>query len=89
MERVSFSLHEVLTAGFEARCVGVDGARYLWCQGSGLRVDPCTHVTTLVGDPSALPEAGWTATRFGLQQLAEARDGEDAVLAQGWAPELQ
>lgn len=70
MVQQTYSLKEVLAGSFEARCVGLDGARYLWCQGSGLRVDPRTHATTLVSDPSRLPEAGWFATRFGLQQLA-------------------
>lgn len=76
MELGAYSLADVLAMGFEARCVGPDGARYLWCQGSGLRVDPRTHATTLFSDPEALPDTGWFATRFGLRQLSEARGDE-------------
>lgn len=76
MELETYSLDEVLDLGFEARCVGRDGARYLWCQGSGLRVDLHTQATTFVCDPSGLPDHGWFATRFGLQQLIEARDDD-------------
>lgn len=74
MELGTYSLADVLAKGFEARSVGPDGTRYLWCQGSGLRVDMRTHATTLVSDPAALPDVGWFATRFGLRQLAEARN---------------
>ncbi len=79
MELATYSLEEVLAMGFEARCIGPDGARYLWCQGSGLRVDSRTQATILVTDPSALPDGPWTATRYGLQQLAEAEREEAAA----------
>jgi len=74
-----FSREEVLAVGFEARCIGPDGARYLYCEGSGLRVDPRTQATILVTDPATLPDGPWTATRFGRQQLAEAGREESAA----------
>jgi hypothetical protein len=82
MAEHTYSLKEVLAGGFEARCVGLEGVRYLWCQGTGLRVDPRTHATTLVCDPSALPEAGWFATRFGLRHLAEGAGDETTADSQ-------
>jgi hypothetical protein len=62
---------EVVERGFEARCVDVDGARYLWHGASGLRVDPRTHVTTLIMNPEKLPEGPWTATELGEEELRE------------------
>ena len=75
---LSHTLREVLSQGFEARCVGPDGARYLWHQGCGLRVDARAGTTTLLSDPSALPEAPWFPTTFGLQELEEAESAEHA-----------
>ena len=69
----TYTLAEVLTRNFEARCVGPDGCRYLWHKGIGLRVEPRTGRTTLVHDPATLPEGRWSATRLGLEEL---RDGE-------------
>lgn len=77
MEHSTYSLQEILAGEFEAHCVAADGSRYLWCQGSGLRVDPRTHATTLVTEPSGLPDVPWAATSFGLRQLA----------AQSWTAE--
>ena len=64
--------------GFEARAVGSDGARYLWHRDSGLRTDGRTGATTLLTDPSGLPEAMWFPTMFGLEELEEARSRECA-----------
>lgn len=77
MGQDTYSLEEVLSRGFEARCVGPDGTRYLWCQGSGLRVDPHTNETMLLTDATRLLDGPWLPTSFGLRQLAE--DGADAA----------
>jgi hypothetical protein len=66
----TFQLSEVLRLGFEARCVGADGARYLWHDGCGLRVDPSTLAVTLLTDPARLPKRPWTATELGEEELA-------------------
>jgi hypothetical protein len=68
---VTYSLQDVLSKRFEARCVGPDGARYLWHRDCGLRVDTLTKQTTLITDPAALPEGMWYATVLGLKQLRE------------------
>ena len=68
---VIYSREEVLACGFEARCVGPDGARYLWHGDCGLRVESRTRRTTLISDPSLLPEGMWFPTRLGLEELAE------------------
>ena len=39
---LTYTLEDVLSKGFEARCVGPDGARYLWHGECGLRVDAFT-----------------------------------------------
>jgi len=75
----SYTLAEVLAGGFEARCLAPDGTRYLLCQGSALRVDPHTREAILVSDLGGLPGGPWSATRFGLRQLAEAKMDETAV----------
>ena len=61
---------DVLRLGFEARCVGVEGARYLWHGDCGLRVDERTG-TTLISDPAVLPEGPWIATAWGEEELRE------------------
>ena len=66
---VAFTLKEVVTMGFEARCVGPDGSRYLWHGDSGLRVETRTGFTTLVTDPKVLPQSLWFPTRLGLSEL--------------------
>lgn len=43
----SYTRTEVAAGGFEARCVGPDGTRYLWHGRQGIRVDPGGSVTTL------------------------------------------
>ncbi len=73
MAGLSCTLADVLSKGFEARCVGPDGARYLWHGDCGLRVDAFTGRTTLLADPSALPVGGeWFPTSLGLVELHEA-----------------
>lgn len=67
----TYTLAEVLRRGFEARCVGPDGCRYLWHGAFGLRVEPRSGRTTLLRDPAALPEEMWVPTRFGLKVLEE------------------
>ena len=66
----TFTQEEVLAHGFEARCEGCDGCRYLWHRGQGLRTDPSTCVTVLITSPSALPEGPWLATDLGESELA-------------------
>lgn len=67
----TYTRDDVLRVGFEARCVGVDGARYVWHGDRGLRVDPRIGTTTLITDPSGLPEGPWMATRLGEEELRE------------------
>jgi hypothetical protein len=68
----TFTLEDVLSRGFEARCVGPDGSRYLWHGDSGLRVEVRTGRTTLLTDPAILPEGEWIPTTLGLEELGEA-----------------
>ncbi len=72
---VAFNVRDVVRKGFEARCVGPDGSRYLWHGDSGLRVAPRTGYATVVTDPAALPDSAWFPTRLGLKEL-ERMDGE-------------
>jgi hypothetical protein len=65
----SFTRDDVLRLGFEARCVGVDGARYLWHGERGLRVDARTG-TTLLMDHASLPDGPWIATAWGEEEIA-------------------
>jgi hypothetical protein len=74
-EQREFPVSEVTRFGFEARCIGPGGARYLWHDGCGLRVDPRTLAVTLVTDPSRLPEGPAIATRLGEQELVEGVEG--------------
>jgi hypothetical protein len=74
MDDLTFTLHDVVTRGFEARCVGPDGARYLWHRDFGLRVEARTGRTTLIADPAVLPEGTWIPTTLGLRELKEAED---------------
>jgi hypothetical protein len=76
---VAFNLREVVSMGFEARCVGPDGSRYLWHGESGLRVDTRTGLTTLVTDPSTLPESLWFPTRLGIAELDRIHGGPAAL----------
>jgi hypothetical protein len=66
----TYSRAEVVAKGFEARCVAVDGRRYLWHRTQGIRFDPRGGITTLIIDPSALPEGPWLATDLGEKELA-------------------
>lgn len=66
----TYTRDDVLRVGFEARCVGVDGARYLWHGDRGLRVDPRIGTTTLIMDPAKLPEGPWSATQLGQEEIA-------------------
>lgn len=80
MAGLSCTLEDVLSKGFEARCVGPNGARYLWHGDCGLRVDAFTGRTTLLADPSALPVGGqWCATALGLAELNEAATSESTA----------
>jgi hypothetical protein len=73
---VAFDLRDVVSMGFEARCVGPDGSRYLWHGESGLRVDTRTGFTSLVTDPTTLPESLWFPTRLGIAELDRIHGGE-------------
>ena len=70
-----FPVSQVTRFGFEARCTDPGGARYLWHDGCGLRVDPETLDVTLVTDPSRLPEGPLIATPLGEQELIEGVEG--------------
>ncbi len=67
-----FTLEDVISKGFEAHCVGPDGSRYLWHKAEGLRRESRIGLTTLVRDPTALPEGPWFPTKLGLEELAAA-----------------
>jgi hypothetical protein len=51
----SYTRGQVTPRGFEARGVA-DDPDYLWHRGYGLRIDPRDRATTLITDPSVLPE---------------------------------
>lgn len=76
---LTFALQDVIAMGFEARCAGPDGARYLWHQDCGLRVDSRTGATTLLTDPAELPEALWSPTTLGLEELEETEGAERSL----------
>ena len=68
----TFSLSEVVSQGFEARCSAEDGALYFWHRNFGVRVEKRTGTATLLTDPSALPQARWVATSLGAKELKAA-----------------
>ncbi|HZL63644.1 MAG TPA: hypothetical protein VFD50_01690 [Thermoleophilia bacterium] len=71
MEQVhTYTRDDVLRLGFEALCMGVDGARYLWHGECGLIEDPQTG-TRLLMDPADMPDRQWVATAWGQEELAE------------------
>jgi len=67
-----YTRDDVLRLGFEARCTGADGARYLWHGQCGLREDPAAG-TTLLLDPADMPDRQWIATAWGERELASVR----------------
>jgi hypothetical protein len=69
--REGYVLSEVLKRGFEARCTGADGNRYLWHQGEGLRYEQPAGRTTLLITPDGLPSGPWFPTELGRRELAE------------------
>ena len=69
---LTFTLQDVVSLGFEARCVGPDGARYTWHRDVGVRVETRTGHTTLLTDPAELPDALWFPTPLGLEELETA-----------------
>ncbi len=66
----SYTRDEVLRLGFEAFCMGIDGAHYLWHGECGLIEDPETG-TRLLLDPAEMPDRKWVATPWGEMELAE------------------
>ena len=70
-----FPVSRLTRLGFEARCVDCDGARYLWHDGCGLRVDPDTLAVTLITDPALLPDGPWVPTEWGRRELLEGVEG--------------
>ena len=66
---VAFTLSDVVRKGFEARCVGPDGSRYLWHGDAGLRTDVRTACATRITDLAVLPDSPWFPTRLGLEEL--------------------
>ena len=68
----AYTRDDVLRLGFEARCLGADGARYLWHGKYGLRKDPDAG-TRLLLDPVDMPDVQWMATAWGEEELAQAR----------------
>ncbi|MFA4965786.1 MAG: hypothetical protein WC709_09165 [Thermoleophilia bacterium] len=68
---LTFTLRDVISKGFEARCVAPDGARYLWHGHSGIRTER-TGRTLVPTDPAALPDVIWSATTLRVEELDEA-----------------
>jgi hypothetical protein len=68
----TYTRDDVLRLGFEARCIGADGARYLWHGECGLREDPAAG-TTLLLDPADMPDEPWLPTAWGEKELANVR----------------
>jgi hypothetical protein len=68
----TFSLSDVVSKGFEARCIAADGALYFWHRDFGVRVEKRTGKATLLTDPTALPDAKWVATSLGAKELEAA-----------------
>jgi hypothetical protein len=69
----TYSLHEVISGGFEAQCVARGGTLYFWHRNYGVRIDRRTGRSTLLTDPGRLPDAPWTPTSLGMAELAEPR----------------
>lgn len=76
----TFSVSDVVSKGFEASCVGRDGALYFWHGTFGVRVEKRTGKATLLTDPTVLPDAPWNATSVGAKELetgaAKSPEGE-------------
>ena len=68
----TFSRSDVISKGFEARCIAKDGALYFWHRNFGVRIEKRTGKATLLTDPAALPEAPWVATSLGAKELQAA-----------------
>ena len=68
----TFSRSDVVSKGFEARCIATDGALYFWHRNFGVRIEKRTGKATLLTDPAALPEAPWVATSLGAKELQAA-----------------
>jgi hypothetical protein len=68
----TFSRSDVVSKGFEARCIAKDGALYFWHRNFGVRIEKRTGKATLLTDPAALPEAHWVATSLGAKELQAA-----------------
>jgi hypothetical protein len=68
----TFSLGDVVSKGFEARCVAEDGTLYFWHRNYGVRIEKRSGKATLLTDPSALPDARWVATSLGARELKAA-----------------
>lgn len=77
-QQTVFTMQDVVSRGFEARCVGPDGARYLWHGESGLRVESRTGRTTLLTDSAGLPDGLWFPTSLGLEELGIADDDNES-----------
>jgi hypothetical protein len=65
----TYSLHEVISGEFEARCVAKGGTLYFWHRNYGVRINRRTGKATLLTDPALLPDAPWTATSLGMAEL--------------------
>ena len=68
----AFSLCDVVSKGFEARCTAEDGTLYFWHRNYGVRIEKRTGRATLLTDPTALPDGRWVATSLGAKELRAA-----------------
>ncbi len=77
----TYSTGEVISQGFEARCVARDGTLYFWHRTYGVKISKRTGKATLLTDPSVLPDALWTATRLGVAEIVAAQAQAEADAA--------
>jgi hypothetical protein len=77
----TYRLAEVISQGFEARCVTRDGTLYFWHRTYGVKINKRTGKAVLLTDPSVLPDALWTATRLGLAEMSAAQGQPEADAA--------
>ena len=65
-----YNRYDVISLGFEARCLTPDGTRYLWHADCGLRTGP-DGLAMMLTDAALLPEGPWALTELGEQELHE------------------
>lgn len=74
----TYSRSEVVSGGFEARCIARDGTLYFWHRTYGIKINRRMGTASLLTDPSVLPDEKWTPTRLGLAEIAQAASRSSA-----------